>query len=152
MRGEPSLQSFLRFGKRTVNVAISGCIINILGGIKIGQVRISADYGDVIDPVIGVDQAPLGLADPTADNVLVDGISRVFAELACQVVDTEVEVVRNVLKRDILGIVLIDVGADLLRRPTRKMTTMPSRTRFSGSGTCESRPRLTALSGTSRCG
>ena len=30
MRGEPSLQSFLRFGKRTVNVAISGCIINIL--------------------------------------------------------------------------------------------------------------------------
>lgn len=32
MRGEPSLQSFLRFGKRTVNVAISGCIINILGG------------------------------------------------------------------------------------------------------------------------
>ena len=61
-----------------------------------------------------MDQAPLGLADPTADNVLVDGISRVFAELACQVVDTEVEVVRNVLKRDILGIVLIDVGADLL--------------------------------------
>ena len=35
MRGEPSLQSFLRFGKRTVNVAISGCIINILGGILV---------------------------------------------------------------------------------------------------------------------
>ena len=99
-----------------------------------------------------MDQAPLGLADPTADNVLVDGISRVFAELACQVVDTEVEVVRNVLKRDILGIVLIDVGADLLRRPTRRTTTMRSRTRFSGSGTCESRLRSTALSGMNRCG
>ena len=45
MRGEPSLQSFLRFGKRTVNVAISGCIINILAPAE----NYTKRYGEYVD-------------------------------------------------------------------------------------------------------
>lgn len=55
MRGEPSLQSFLRFGKRTVNVAISGCIINILGGYDLRLFKVTVGYGNNILSIKGPD-------------------------------------------------------------------------------------------------
>ena len=62
---------------------LGGCASHILlkGSIEIGKVRKTAQGSYLIDPVLLMDQAPLRLPDPAADNIVVDCKGSVLAEL-----------------------------------------------------------------------
>jgi len=63
-----------------------------------------------------VNEPALGFPDAAAHDIAVDGVCGILTELTGQIIDTQVEVVRDGFQRDILCIVPVDITADFLRR------------------------------------
>lgn len=93
---------------------LGGCASHILfkGSVEIGKVRKTTQGGYLIDPVLLMDQAPLRLPDPAADNIVVDREGSVLSELPGKVIFAQVELVSDESEGQILRVIVINEGPD----------------------------------------